>query len=1091
MEFRLLGPLEVLRDGRVLAVGGAKQRALLALLLLHANEVVSRDRLIDELWSERQPGTADHSLDVQVSRLRKALEPDEPLETRGSGYMLTIDPEQVDARRFEHLLEEGRRANAAGKPAQAASLLREALGLWRGDALADLAYEAFAATEIERLEELRLVAIEERIDAELALGQHATLVSELEALTARHPLRERLRAQLMLALYRSGRQAEALRVYADARKRLVEELGLEPGQPLRELEQGILRQDPLLAATPPAAGRKRRRTVVTAIALPVGVGVVAAGVLLWHSGTQSSHAQPLAQPESVTLIAAKTGRVVGNAPVTAPVLSRFGAGALWSVSFQGDLTRIDLATHKTVSIGLGIAAPCGLTVGAGSVWVTDCSSPKLVRVDPKLNPPVATSIPLPTANVHPVNATGEVALGAGSVWVGQGQLNPGSWVDRFDPATGKLRKRIAILGGAQALSFADGAVWVVGSAPGYLTKIDARTNKIVARIRDEPLHGFMCCVAAGGGFVWVAIAQDQVVWKIGADGKVLASTKLAGAIENLSYGNGAVWASETGAVVRIDAITNTPRTYPLGHQLFGVAVRKGLFAVGVQETDEERGDDVVAGLKGRIVRVALGEGWLDTTDPLFTPSWNYARTQFQYATCAKLLNYPDASGAAGAKLVPEVAAAWPKVTDGGRTYTFRIRRDYRFAPSNEPVTAESFRHAIERALSPSLVATENDGYTLVSDVVGALAYRSGNTRHITGISTRSDTLVIRLSKPAPDLPRRLARPTFCAVPADTLTPPDGVSSPIPSAGPYYLAARAGNAVVLKRNPYYHGPRPHQLDAIVFRSGLEGGKAASLVTQGMFDYVSEFDPALAPNTAAAQAAGQRYRLAPTNGARGLAFNTARPLFADIRLRRAVEYALDRRTLTGNGDAPATRLLTENLPGFEDTFTYPLSPQLRTARRLVGGRHVHAVLTTFDLSDPREAAFAKSVREQLAAVGISVELLPRTYDDPLWNQKLSRADLATWSLPAEAGESDSASYLAPLPYLPAAAKQRLAQIQTLSYPRRDIAAAALAAKLEKDVMYAVIGHGAIPELVSSRLGCVIHQPEYPGVDLAALCIRKAGS
>src|SRR5215203_3031651 len=223
MEFRLLGPVEAVRDHRPLPLGGAKPRALLAFLVLHANEVVSRDRLIEALWPERAPDTADHSLDVQVSRLRKALAPDELLLTRSGGYVLEVEPEAVDASRFERLLEVGRRSNVAGKPEDALRALEAALALWRGDALADLAYEDFARPDAERLDRLRLVATEERIDAELAFGRHDALIAELEALSARHPLRERLLGQLMLALYRAGRQAEALRVYSDARPRLVDE----------------------------------------------------------------------------------------------------------------------------------------------------------------------------------------------------------------------------------------------------------------------------------------------------------------------------------------------------------------------------------------------------------------------------------------------------------------------------------------------------------------------------------------------------------------------------------------------------------------------------------------------------------------------------------------------------------------------------------------------------------------------------------------------------------------------------------------------------------------------------------------------------
>jgi len=260
MEFRLLGPLEVVRDDGPLPLGGPKPRALLALLLLHANETLSRERLIDELWGEKPPATAAKALQVYVSQLRKLLEPEQPLETTPSGYRIRVDGPELDLRRFETLVSDGRAALAAGDPAEAASLLADALSLWRGRPLADLAYEPFAQAEIARLEELRLAAVEERVEAELRLGRHAELTGELEALVAEHPLREHLRRQLMLALYRSGRQAEALEAYHDARRVLVEELGIEPGRELRELEQAILRQDPVLDLPPmpsparPAAG---------------------------------------------------------------------------------------------------------------------------------------------------------------------------------------------------------------------------------------------------------------------------------------------------------------------------------------------------------------------------------------------------------------------------------------------------------------------------------------------------------------------------------------------------------------------------------------------------------------------------------------------------------------------------------------------------------------------------------------------------------------------------------------------------------------------------------------------------------------------
>jgi DNA-binding SARP family transcriptional activator len=243
VEFRILGPLEVVERGRTLALGGPRQRALLALLLTRANEVVSADRLIDELWPEGPPTTAGNALQYHVSQLRKALAPAEVVLTQEPGYLVRVGPDELDLSRFERLVQESQSAS----PQLAASLLREALALWRGEALGDLADEAFAELEIQRLEELRLHALERRIEADLSLGRHGDVVAELEGLTRRHPLRERLRAQLMRALYGSGRQADALEVYRQTRSLLVDELGIEPSPALQKLEQAVLRHDPSLA----------------------------------------------------------------------------------------------------------------------------------------------------------------------------------------------------------------------------------------------------------------------------------------------------------------------------------------------------------------------------------------------------------------------------------------------------------------------------------------------------------------------------------------------------------------------------------------------------------------------------------------------------------------------------------------------------------------------------------------------------------------------------------------------------------------------------------------------------------------------------
>jgi DNA-binding SARP family transcriptional activator len=258
MEYRILGPLLVSREGKPVTLGGRRNTELLCLLLLRANQVVSSDRLAEDLWAGAVPANPRKAVQVYVSRLRKSLGVD-VLTTRAQGYVLRVEEGQLDAWRFEQLVAQGRQAQAAGDPARAATLLRRALALWRGPALADVMYEPFAQAEAARLEELRLCCLEARVDADLARGRHADLVGELEALIDRHGDRERLRGQLMVALYRSGRQAEALEVYRRTRRHLVDELGLEPGPDLRSLETAILNHDPRLTWTPPSAATPKVR----------------------------------------------------------------------------------------------------------------------------------------------------------------------------------------------------------------------------------------------------------------------------------------------------------------------------------------------------------------------------------------------------------------------------------------------------------------------------------------------------------------------------------------------------------------------------------------------------------------------------------------------------------------------------------------------------------------------------------------------------------------------------------------------------------------------------------------------------------------
>jgi DNA-binding SARP family transcriptional activator len=294
-EFRVLGPVEAAVDGRVVPLPAAKPRALLAVLLLGRNRVVPVHELVADLWSDEPPETATKALQVYVSQLRKAIGADRVV-TKAPGYSLRVEEGELDLDRFEQLAQEGRDRVGAGDAAGAADLLGQALSLWRGPAFAEFAAEPFARDAGARLDDERLAALEDRIDAELELGRDDALVPELEELVARSPYRERLRGQLMLALYRSGRQAEALDLYRRTRATFVDELGIEPGPRLQELERAILRHDPELRPggrrrpreEESPAPRPRRRLLLALAVLALAVGAGVAAIVLSRGGSSAT-----------------------------------------------------------------------------------------------------------------------------------------------------------------------------------------------------------------------------------------------------------------------------------------------------------------------------------------------------------------------------------------------------------------------------------------------------------------------------------------------------------------------------------------------------------------------------------------------------------------------------------------------------------------------------------------------------------------------------------------------------------------------------------------------------------------------------------
>ena len=487
IEFRILGPLEVGARGQPLALGGPKQRTLLAALLVHANQVVSGERLIDVLWNERPPETAQAALQVHVSQLRKLLGHDR-IVTRAPGYLLRVDAGELDLERFERLVSEARGADG---PAEAAKL-REALGLWRGPPFAEFAQQPFARAEITRLEELRLAAQERRIEADLAVGRHAQLLPELEALVRAHPYREPLRCQLMLVLYRSGRQAEALEAYRSARATLVEQLGVEPGPALRRLERAILDQDPELdgsgvepasAASVQPTSPARSTSFVDRVRLPfyrrplvIGAfaGVLAAAVAitvlaLGRGSGGSAVALARVQDNAVGVVDAQSRAIVDEAlGIASPQRVAAGEGAIWvtSSSGGGSVLRLDPESHDVVDrIGVG-NNPVGIAVGGGDVWVANSLDGTVSRIDPATGREVGDRIEVG-------NTPTGVAFGAGAVWVTN---TDDRTISKIDPVTGTVAPPIDVDAAAREIAVGAGAVWVTDPAGGVLVRFDTTSG---------------------------------------------------------------------------------------------------------------------------------------------------------------------------------------------------------------------------------------------------------------------------------------------------------------------------------------------------------------------------------------------------------------------------------------------------------------------------------------------------------------------------------------------------------------------------------------------------------------------------------------
>jgi ABC-type transport system substrate-binding protein len=848
-------------------------------------------------------------------------------------------------------------------------------------------------------------------------------------------------------------------------------------------------------------GRGRRRVLageaVVAFAL-----VAAVTYLLARSGSGSREPTPTQPTVLRALDASGSGELAAVRSRTsagfigAPSDVAVAAGSAWLLlPAEQRLLRIDTET-RTVTRSVRLPwRPLGrLAAAGGYVWVNQEGGPEVARVP-------AAAGPLERVPVGDAPTTG-LAAGGGSVWVASdGEI--GSVI----PANAGVGYRIPYDGRGR-ITWAGGALWSA-EGDGIVRKLDPATGRVLAKIR---LDGLVSDLAAGGGVIWVALAPGNAV--LGLDPRDLSVRKRLAAgpdPERLSFSGGQLWVTNTAAneIWSLDPHTGSRRRFAVDAPPTAAAVDGGTLWTATAATLPP-----LAPVSGPELRLSLPDPYL-TLDP--AASHSSVDEQLQNATCAGLLAYGDTAGAAARELRPEVAAALPSVSDDGRTYTFRIRPGFRFSPpSNEPVTAATFKHTLERDFSPR-AAEGGRGPTSAPEIVGLPAFQAGRTAHVTGIRARGDRLSITLVRPSGDLPTRISLAHLCPVPLSVPVArlPEGQAPP--SNGPYYVASSTPARVVLLPNPGYAGRRPRPWARIVYSLGTPTAVAVALVDRGSLDYLPveySIDSPLVPGGVLDRRYGPRGERRPGSGSRyvlgsspffdHIVLNAGRPLLRDVRIRRAVNYALDRPALAlAYRDTPGDSVVPPSVPGFPAGASYPVDgPDLDAARRLTGGSGREAVMSYcdyFPFGDPDLARIGRIVQAQLARIGIDASLTKRCARG--YDASVRKADLLLITNfgseirdPANFLEKalEPGAYgaaLGPGPWSTPAFRRRLAAARALRGPARTAAYVGIERDLMRAAPFAVYGTFTSGQYLSPRVGCRVANGSSDLLDLLALCPRRS--
>ena len=947
IKFRVLGPLEAENEGRPIRLGGRKQRTLLAYLALHANKVITNSQLVDALWGDDPPNTATQTIHVYVSQLRKALGngdgPGAPLVTEGAGYMLRAGPEEIDLIGFQTAVKNAKAAAESGAVREAAALLRNAMEMWRGRALGDLAGEAALQNEATGLEEMRRGIMEELVDMELALGHDAEVVGELRRLVADDPLRERFRAQLMLALYRQGRQAQALEVYADTRRLLADELGIDPGRDLQTLHEKILQQDPSLdrpshpSVAPkirrpetedvPSARAGRRTSLRILMALAIAGAIAIAATAISDPPRTLASLGPL-DTDTLALLDPKTGELVAHIDLNAPITKvAFGYGSLWVTSeVGGTVLRIDpsrRSVSQTIEVGSGAS---GIAFGDNAVWVTVSSARILARIDPETNEVVQ--------RLSTGNAPTDVAFAAGYLWT-TNRLD--GTVSQIDPASTRTVRTIVVGTSPVAIAGTNDGLWVADSLEGSVTRIDPETASVAATINvgNDP------SAIAVAESIWVTNSLDGTVSKISpTSDRVVATVSVGGSPSGIAVERDTVWVTTDlgGSVVRLDADTAAVRDrIATENRPVSVAAAEDSLWTGILPVrDVHRGGTL------RIVTSSTLGGSLDPGRLLDVDALTIVTLIHD-----GLVGLKRTGGPSSLELVPNLATSLPRPTNGGKTYTFEVRPNIRYS-TGERVIPSDFRHSIERAFA--LRSQAADAFTSIRGAgrCDRTPEKCDLSESIVSDDERS-TVTFHLRSPDPDFLYALTSPAASAIPSDT---PTREMDFVPSTGAYKIDTYVPKErIVLTRNPHFRpwstAAKPAgYVDEIEWRMKVGDDDAVELVKTGEADWIGGVQPKL-PLAALRTRHASQLHIYPRPATYFMFLNTRVAPFDDLRVRRALNFAVDRakvaRLLGGSDQAAVTcQIQPPNQPNYEPYCPYSRGqtnqdpwrhPDVGKARRLI--------------------------------------------------------------------------------------------------------------------------------------------------------------